>query len=153
MGVIATDLPDPVVPATSRCGMRAEIHNNRAPEISLPAPAAAWHRRPRKFRSRSFRAGKRFSRVVLGSSIPMALRPGNDGDAGGNRAHRTRDVVGQADNAAGFRARDGSSSYNVTTAGADFDGCRRGRRNPATALKQLGVLCERPFRLTLFLRF
>ena len=29
MVLIATDLPEPVVPAMSRCGMRAEIDDNR----------------------------------------------------------------------------------------------------------------------------
>ena len=36
--------------------------------------------------------------------MPMALLPGHDGDAGGDRAHRAGDVVGEADDARGLDA-------------------------------------------------
>ncbi len=39
--------------------------------------------------------------------MPMALRPGDDGDAGRERAHRAGDVVGQADDARRLDARRG----------------------------------------------
>ena len=35
----ATDLPDPVVPATSRCGIRARSTTIGLPEMSLPKPS------------------------------------------------------------------------------------------------------------------
>jgi hypothetical protein len=44
------------------------------------------------------------SRLALGSSMPMALRPGHHGDAGGDRAHRAGDVVGEPDDARGLDA-------------------------------------------------
>ena len=37
MALIATDLPEPVVPAISRCGMRARSATIGWPEMSLPS--------------------------------------------------------------------------------------------------------------------
>ena len=40
MVLIATDLPEPVVPATSRCGMRARSTITGSPPIVLPSAMA-----------------------------------------------------------------------------------------------------------------
>ena len=37
MAFSATDLPEPVVPATSRCGMRAKSTTTGLPPMSLPS--------------------------------------------------------------------------------------------------------------------
>ena len=37
MALIATDLPEPVVPAISRCGMRARSTTTGSPLMSLPS--------------------------------------------------------------------------------------------------------------------
>ncbi len=75
MVLIATDLPEPVVPATSRCGMRARSTITGSPPIVLPSAMA---RRCLVF-SKSWLASnsRRYtvSRRWLGSSMPMALRP------------------------------------------------------------------------------
>ncbi len=40
IALIATDLPEPVVPAISRCGMRARSATIGAPPMSLPSASA-----------------------------------------------------------------------------------------------------------------
>ena len=40
MALIATDLPDPVVPATSTCGIFAKSATTAFPEMSLPIAIA-----------------------------------------------------------------------------------------------------------------
>ena len=35
------DLPEPVVPAISRCGMRARSHQTAVPEMSFPSQTAS----------------------------------------------------------------------------------------------------------------
>ena len=43
MVLIATDLPEPVVPAISRCGIRARLATTGSPPMSLPrASGRAW---------------------------------------------------------------------------------------------------------------
>ena len=43
MVLIATDLPEPVVPAINRCGMRARFATTGSPPMSLPsASGSAW---------------------------------------------------------------------------------------------------------------
>ena len=72
---MATDLPEPVVPATSRCGILARSTMTGSPPMVLPSAIA----------SRCFEVSKSWlasssrrytvSRRWLGSSMPMALRP------------------------------------------------------------------------------
>ena len=43
MVLIATDLPEPVVPAIRRCGIRARLATTGSPPMSLPsASGSAW---------------------------------------------------------------------------------------------------------------
>ena len=41
IALTAVDLPEPVVPATSRCGMRARSATTGAPPMSLPSASAS----------------------------------------------------------------------------------------------------------------
>ena len=68
------DLPEPVVPAISRCGMRARSVQTAAPEMSLPSQTesglAVAGRSPKMSPSVT-RFGERF-----GTSTPTACLPG-----------------------------------------------------------------------------
>ena len=56
MVLIATDLPEPVVPATSRCGMRARSTITGSPPIVLPsAIGRRWFELPKSSLARSSR--------------------------------------------------------------------------------------------------
>ena len=71
-----TDLPDPVVPAIIRCGMRARSATIALPLMSLPS---ARDSRPGGFCTSSLdriSLRKTVSRLLFGTSMPMTLRPG-----------------------------------------------------------------------------
>ena len=77
--LIDTDFPDPVVPATSRCGIRARSAITGSPPIVLPRQS------PRRDLVRSKSSAKpsasnsrryTVSRRAFGSSMPMAFLPG-----------------------------------------------------------------------------
>ncbi len=76
MVLIATDLPDPVVPATKRCGMRARSAITGSPPMVLPRQRDIFC--VELLNSSDSRISRRYtvSRAAFGSSIPMALRPG-----------------------------------------------------------------------------
>ena len=76
MLLIATDLPDPVVPATSRWGMRARSATTGLPPISLPSARARLVSVFSKLALASSSRSSTVSRSPLGSSMPMTLRPG-----------------------------------------------------------------------------
>ena len=68
------DLPEPVVPAMRRCGIRARSVQTAAPEMSLPSHTAsglAVAGRSSKMSPSVTRFGERF-----GSSTPTACLPG-----------------------------------------------------------------------------
>ena len=75
MVLMATDLPDPVVPATSRCGMRARSTMTASPPIVLPSAMASlcldWVKSGEQNNSRRNTVSRRW----FGSSMPMTLRP------------------------------------------------------------------------------
>ncbi len=70
------DLPEPVAPATSRCGIFARFATTKPPSTSLPSPATIgwWSARAMPDRSTSPRLT--ISLSVLGISMPMADLPG-----------------------------------------------------------------------------
>ena len=70
------DLPEPVEPATSRCGIFARFAEMKSPSMSLPRPITNgwWSRRVEAAVSTS--ASRTISRSVLGTSIPTADLPG-----------------------------------------------------------------------------
>ena len=71
------DLPEPVAPATSRCGIFARLALTKWPSMSLPSP---MHQRVRaRLRAaplRSTSPSRTISRSVLGTSMPTADLPG-----------------------------------------------------------------------------
>ena len=71
-----TDLPEPVVPATSRCGMRARSANTGVAAMSLPSASGSRASVVRKASDSNSSRSSTFSRRALGSSMPMTLRPG-----------------------------------------------------------------------------
>ena len=115
MVLTATDLPEPVVPAISKCGMRARSTIIGPPPISLPstsvsAPVCCSY----SFADTSSRSATS-SRFAFGSSMPITFLPGTT-------ATRTdTELMERAMSSARLITRDdfvpgaGSSSYNVTT--------------------------------------
>ena len=71
-----TDLPDPVVPATSRCGMGARSAITGSPAMFLPRISGSWA----DWSSNAWLATSSWSatvsRLALGSSMPITVRPG-----------------------------------------------------------------------------
>ena len=74
--LIATDLPEPVVPAISRCGMRARSTITGSPPMVLPRQSGSRACVSEYSLAASSSRSSTFSRFGLGSSMPMALRPG-----------------------------------------------------------------------------
>ena len=110
-----TDLPDPVVPAIIRCGMRARSAKIGAPLISLPSASVS---RPACFCSSSDdRISDRntVSRLAFGTSMPITLRPGTvamrTAVTDRLRATSSASPITRALRMPGA----GSSSYSVTT--------------------------------------
>ena len=73
---MATDLPDPVVPATSRWGMRARSTRTGVPLMSLPSARLSGPALRSKASEASSSRRCTVSRLRLGSSMPITLRPG-----------------------------------------------------------------------------
>ena len=99
-----TDLPEPVVPAISRCGMRERSTMTGSPPIFLPSASAS--RASVSWKSGDFDhlAQHHDLAPVVGKLDADGVAAGHDGDAGGDRAHRAGDVVGKADHARGLGA-------------------------------------------------
>ena len=76
MELMKLDLPEPVAPATSRCGILARLATTKPPSTSLPRPTVIgwWSLRARAERSTSPRETTSLS--VLGISMPIADLPG-----------------------------------------------------------------------------
>ncbi len=70
------DFPEPVAPATSRCGILARLATTKPPSTSLPSPTTRgwWSLRAALERSTSPR--ETISLSVFGISMPMADLPG-----------------------------------------------------------------------------
>ena len=76
MQLMPLDLPAPVVPAMSRCGVVARLRNTDRPAMSLPtATSRGWLA---TFASGEVMMSPRATswRVWLGTSTPIAERPG-----------------------------------------------------------------------------
>ena len=104
MVLMATDLPEPVVPAISRCGMRARSTSTGSPPIDLPRQSGSRCggvvviARRQQLAQIDFLA----RRIRQFDADGVAAR--HHGDARRQRAHRARDVVGEADDARRFDA-------------------------------------------------
>ena len=70
------DLPDPVAPATSRCGIFDRFATTKLPSTSLPRPATSGWWSPRALPERSTSPRETISLSVLGISMPIADLPG-----------------------------------------------------------------------------
>ena len=142
--LIDTDLPEPVVPATSRCGMRARSTITGSPPMVLP------RQRPmRALVCLEILRGEQLAQIDglalgVGQLDADGVLAGDDGDAAGDGAHRAGDVVGQADDArrldAGRRLEFVKGDHR---AGADVDDLAADAEIVEHAFQQAGVLFER----------
>ncbi len=76
MALTATDLPEPVVPATSRCGMRARSAITALPAMSLPSASDSGLGMSLYAAEESSSTSRTSCRRGLGSSRPMHDLPG-----------------------------------------------------------------------------
>jgi len=70
------DLPEPVEPATSRCGIFARLATTNPPSTSLPSPMVSGWLLLVAGPDRSTSPSDTISRSLFGISMPMALLPG-----------------------------------------------------------------------------
>ncbi len=110
-----TDLPEPVVPATSRCGMRARSARIGSPPMSLPSARASLAGCLSHASEPSSSDRNTVSRLAFGTSMPMTLRPGTvamrTAVTDMERATSSARPITRAERMPGA----GSSSYSVTT--------------------------------------
>ena len=104
MVLMATDLPEPVVPAISRCGMRGEIDDHRFAADGLAEAERQLGRRFGVVVGRQQFAQIDLLALRIGQLDADGVAAGHDGDARRERAHRARDVVGEPDHARGLDA-------------------------------------------------
>ena len=72
----ATDLPEPVEPAMSRCGIRARSATTMSPSMDLPKMSGKRARLRLKPPASAASRKRMRSRCALGTSKPMTLLPG-----------------------------------------------------------------------------
>ncbi len=70
------DLPEPVEPATSRCGIFVRLAVTKSPSMSLPRPMTIGWSSSAAVGARSTSPRRTISRSVLGTSMPTADLPG-----------------------------------------------------------------------------
>ena len=105
MVLMATDLPEPVVPATRRWGMRARSTITGSPPMVLPsAIGRRWFDLLEVFAGEKLTQKDGLAALVrqFDADGVAAL---NHRDTGRDGRHRTGDVVGEPDDARGFDAR------------------------------------------------
>ncbi len=76
MALSATDLPEPVVPATSRCGMRPRSTTTGRPPMSLPSASDSGEDALSYSFERRISDRYTVSRLALGISSPITVLPG-----------------------------------------------------------------------------
>ena len=76
MQLIALDLPAPVVPATSMCGVVEIFKNTERPAMSLPTPTSSGCIAARASEDTIRSPSETNSRCAFGTSIPIADLPG-----------------------------------------------------------------------------
>ena len=101
---MATDLPEPVVPAMSRCGMRARSTSTGSPPIALPRQSGSRDAGLGVIARREQLAQIDFLAGRIGQFDADGVAARHHGDARRERAHRAGDVVGEADHARRFDA-------------------------------------------------
>ena len=113
--LIATDFPEPVVPAISRWGILARLATTGPPPISLPSASGRLMLVSPKSRAARISRSTTISRLSLGSSMPITDRPGTV-DTRADSA-----IIDRAISSArpitrlALRPGAGSNSYMVTT--------------------------------------
>ena len=70
------DLPEPVAPATSRCGIFARLATTKPPSTSLPSPTTIGWWSLRALLERRTSPSETISLSTLGISMPTADLPG-----------------------------------------------------------------------------
>ena len=76
MALRPTDFPEPVVPAISKCGIGARSATTGRPAMSFPRMMGRVPLLPWKLSEEISSDKDTISRLRLGSSMPMTLRPG-----------------------------------------------------------------------------
>ena len=76
MALMPTDLPDPVVPATNRCGIRARSATTAWPLISLPRAIVSAELASANTLALRISDSRTVWRLALGNSSPMTFLPG-----------------------------------------------------------------------------
>ena len=113
--LIATDLPEPVVPAISRWGILARLAITGSPAMSLPRASGNRMLLSPKSRAERISRSTTFSRMAFGSSMPMTLRPGTV-ETRADSADMLRAMSSASPiTRLAFNPGAGSSSYCVTT--------------------------------------
>ena len=103
--LIETDLPEPVVPATRRCGILARSAMTGSPLMVLPSDSASFALELSKsVEARSSRR-KTVSRLRVRQLDADGVLARDDRDTRRDGAHRAGDVVGKADDARRLDAR------------------------------------------------
>ena len=112
---MATDLPEPVVPAIRRWGILARFATIGSPPISLPKASGSRMLLSPKSRAERISRSTTFSRCAFGSSIPITVRPGTV-DTRADSADMLRAMSSASPiTRDAFNPGAGSSSYMVTT--------------------------------------
>ena len=91
-----TDLPEPVVPAISRCGMRARSANTGSPPMFLPSAMARLTVGLLEGFGAQHLAQEHRLALGVGQFDADGVAALHHGDARRDGAHRAGDVVGQA---------------------------------------------------------
>ena len=113
--LIATDFPEPVVPAISKWGILARLATIGSPPISLPRAKGSFILASPKSRADRISLKAHISRCSLGNSIPITDLPGTvltrAESADIDRAISSDNPITRL----AFKPGAGSSSYMVTT--------------------------------------
>jgi hypothetical protein len=147
MVLIATDLPDPVVPAIKRWGILARLATMGSPPMSLPRASGSRRLLSPKSRAARISRSTTFSRVRVRQFDADHAAARHGGHARRQRRHATRDVVGQTDHAAGLQARGGFQFvHGDDRAGADARRSRPSRRSRPAPIPASGRFPPAPRR-------
>ena len=144
---MATDLPEPVVPATSRCGMRARSAITGSPPMVLPRQSGSFCCEALKSRVVQLLAQVHGVADLVGQLDADGVAAGNNRHAGRDRAHGAGDVVGQSDHPRGFGAGRGLEFVEGHDGpGLDVDDLALDAEIPNDFFKMAGGFLEDVFR-------
>ena len=116
IALTATDLPEPVVPATSRCGICARSTTAGPPSMSLPSAIGSLRvGLAERLVDEDLLQEHLLARLVRHLDADRGLARNRRDDAHAQRLERQREVVGQADDLVDAVPGAGANSYIVTT--------------------------------------